>query len=145
MTLQRMSKRLLQTQMGRHLLLISKKENGETNGLYFIHRHMWKYLLGDDKIKCMCCEDARKINVFTDDRSQSMKMSSLQKYKMKMQMWKGQWMTKFLKSRIENTRAWRVLCMKLVHFYACNDIPLEKYAKQCNLQRELALYRSFHF
>ena len=28
-------------------------------------------------------------------------------------------------------------CMKLVHFHACNDIPLEKYVKQCMLQREL--------
>ena len=27
--------------------------------------------------------------------------------------------------------------MKLVHFHACNDIPLEKYVKQCMLQREL--------
>ena len=27
--------------------------------------------------------------------------------------------------------------MKLVHFYACNYIPLETYAKQCKLQREL--------
>ena len=30
-----------------------------------------------------------------------------------------------------------LLCMKLVHFHACNDIPLEKYVKQCQLQREL--------
>ena len=28
-------------------------------------------------------------------------------------------------------------CMKLVHFHACNGIPLEKYVKQCMLQREL--------
>ena len=27
--------------------------------------------------------------------------------------------------------------MKLVHFHACNGIPLEKYVKQCMLQREL--------
>ena len=32
---------------------------------------------------------------------------------------------------------WIVLCKKLVHFYSCNHIPLEKYVKQCKLQREL--------
>ena len=30
-----------------------------------------------------------------------------------------------------------LLCVKLVHIYACNDIPSEKCAKQCKLQREL--------
>mgnify|MGYP000096565451 CR=1 FL=1 len=46
--------------------------------------HPWAYvtksLLGDDIIKCMWCEDARKNNVFADGGSQSMQMSSLNEH-----------------------------------------------------------------
>ena len=46
--------------------------------------HPWAYvtksLLGEDKIKCIWCEDARKNNVFTDGGSQSLQLSSLNEH-----------------------------------------------------------------
>ena len=119
--------------------------------------HPWAYLtkslLGDEKIKCMWCEEARRNNVFTDGGSLSMQLSSLNEhskssdhviasamYHVKIQKEnanvKGPMDDKISEiMHLENERI--ILCMKLVHFYACNDIPLEKYVKQCQLQREL--------
>ena len=119
--------------------------------------HPWAYvtksLLGEDKIKCIWCEDARKNNVFTDGGSQSLQLSSLNEHSKSsdhiiasaMHYAKIQNRNANVKgpmdekiSEMMHSKYQRiVLCMKLVHFYACNDIPLEKYAKQVQLQREL--------
>ena len=114
---------------------------------------MTKSLLGEDKIKCMWCEDARKNNVFTDGGSQSPQLASLNEhskssdhviasvmYHAKIQNRnanvKGP-MDEKISEMMHSEYERIVLCMKLVHFYACDDIPLEKYAKQVKLQREL--------
>ncbi|MCO5601090.1 hypothetical protein L7F22_055209 [Adiantum nelumboides] len=118
--------------------------------------HPWAYLckslLNEETIKCTYCEETKKVNIYTQEGSTSIMISALHDHALTRDHKDA---VRILNARkrikdagkgpldhgietIVHTEHARILtCMKLVYFYACEDLPLEKYPTQCRLLREL--------
>ncbi|KAH7428981.1 hypothetical protein KP509_09G025500 [Ceratopteris richardii] len=101
--------------------------------------HPWAYLArsmtNEEVIRCQYCEDAKKVNGYTQAGSKSFVLSALNDHATTIDH-KVAVHARITKQRI-GVEGKGPLEHGLVYFCACEDLPLKKYPSQCRLQREL--------